>query len=365
MFTASRLQTIRTGIVCSLALAFVVLVAISLYADLPSMLLALAHFRWAFLPLILSLTLFNYCFRFVKWQYYLQRLKITLPRPASLLIFLSGLSMAITPGKVGELLKSYLLKRSTGEPISRTAPIIVAERLSDGLAMLLLAMSGLVMYRFGWELLLSLLAVGLIVVLIVQHRGLSLKLLAVGERLPLLSRLARPLRLFYESAYTLLCWSTLLPAVLIGLLSWSGECLALYCVFLGLGLPADAALLLKATFILAVASLIGSASGLPGGLGSADGSLLGLIRWLVSPSAAVGGAATLLIRFCTLWFGLALGMSALLVLRFTKYRSLFTPEYNEERKVLVYARRDPNAVQNEAEDSLRLLRASAPLSDRG
>src|SRR5579884_4517920 len=77
--------------------------AIALYGDLPQMVMALAHFRWEFLPLILGLTLFNYVGRFGKWQYYLRRLHIRLSWQKSLMIFISGLSMAITPGKVGEL----------------------------------------------------------------------------------------------------------------------------------------------------------------------------------------------------------------------------------------------------------------------
>src|SRR5436853_3508952 len=141
--------------------------AIALYADLPHLFLALAHFRWEFLPLILGLTLFNYFWRFIKWQYYLGRLKVQIHWQRSLLIFISGLSMAITPGKVGELLKSYLLKRSTGEAISRTSPIIVAERLSDGIGMLLLASTGLALYRFGWELLLLFLVVGLTGIIVI------------------------------------------------------------------------------------------------------------------------------------------------------------------------------------------------------
>ena len=113
-------RNIRTGIVFSLLLAFVVMTAIALYSDVPRMLTALVHFRWVYLPLILGFTLFNYFFRFVKWQYYLRRLRIVVDWRKSMLIFLSGLSMAITPGKVGELLKSYLLRRVTGATISRT-----------------------------------------------------------------------------------------------------------------------------------------------------------------------------------------------------------------------------------------------------
>jgi len=315
------LQTrqIRSGIIFSVVLACVVITAIALYADVPQMIGALARFQWEFLPLILALTLFNYICRFFKWQYYLKRLKIDLPWVKSLLICISGLSMAITPGKLGELLKSYLLKRSTGTPISYTSPVIIAERLSDGIAMLLLATTGLILYRFGWELLLLFLLIGMAAILLIQNRRLSLAILSYGERLPLVSRSAHLLSIFYESAYTLSQWRPLLLAVAIGVISWSGECIALYFVFTGLGIAPGPDLLVKSTFILSVSSLIGSASGLPGGLGIADGSMLGLTRLLVTTSATLAGAATLLIRLCTLWFGLGLGVIALLVYRSTQY----------------------------------------------
>lgn len=316
-------RKLGTGIVLSLILAFIVLVAVALYADAAHLVGALVHFRWEYLPLILGLTLFNYLWRFVKWQYYLNRLAVSIHWSKSLLIFVSGLSMAITPGKVGELLKSYLLKRETGAAISRTAPIIVAERLTDGIAMLILAAAGLVLYRFGWEILLALLMLGVTGIVVVQNRRFVLALLSVGERLLVVPRFTRMMRAFYESTYTLLQWRPLLLAILIGLVSWSGECGALYFVFTGLGVVPSIDLLIKATFILAFASLVGSASGLPGGLGAAEGSVLGLTLLLVSTSAALAGAATLLIRFCTLWFGLGLGVVAVLMLSSTQHTPLF------------------------------------------
>ncbi|GER88856.1 TIGR00374 family protein [Dictyobacter vulcani] len=316
MFT----RKMRTSIILSLVLAFVVIVAIALYSDLPHMVEAITHFQWMYIPLILGFTLINYGGRFIKWQYYLKRLQIKVSSQESLWIFLAGLSMAITPGKVGELLKSYLLKRSTGAPISRTSPIIVAERMTDGIAMLGLASAGLFLYGIGWEILLVLLVLGCGGIILLQNRSLMLALLRKGEQLPLTSKFAHLIREFYESAYTLLQWRPLVFAICLGLLSWAGECIALYFVYIGLGVVAGPELFIKSMFILAVSSLIGSASGLPGGLGTADGSMLGLTRLLVSPSATVGGAATLLIRLCTLWFGLFIGVFAVLRIRWMQRR---------------------------------------------
>jgi glycosyltransferase 2 family protein len=317
-------KSIRTGILLSLALAFVVMTAIALYGDLPKIIVVLEQFQWALLPVILGLTLYNYGWRFIKWQYYLKRLDIHIAWRSSLLIFLSGLSMAITPGKVGELLKSYLLKRSMGAPISRTSPIIVSERLTDGIALVVLAGAGLVLYRFGTVFLLAVLASVLTGVGIIQNRRLSLALLGFVGRLPFVSHIAHLIRAFYESAYTLLQWRSFLLAIAIGIISWAGECAALYIVYAGLGLGFGPDIFIKSMFILSVSSLIGSASGLPGGLGTADGSMLGLTHLLLTASATLGSAAVLLIRLCTLWFGLAIGVLALLLYRSTQHADIFT-----------------------------------------
>src|SRR5260370_7570358 len=181
--------------------------------------------------------------------------------------------------------------------------------------MIALASTGLALYRYGWELLIGLLVCVVVGVLVMQNRRLSLGLLAFGGRLPVISRAALWLRSFYESSYTLLQWRPLLLAISIGVISWAGECGALYFVFAGLGLGFGLELFIKSMFIMAVSSLVGSASGLPGGLVTADGSMIGLTRLLLTSSAPIGGPATFLIRLCPLWFGLPLAALSPLISR--------------------------------------------------
>jgi uncharacterized membrane protein YbhN (UPF0104 family) len=65
-----------------------------------------------------------------------------------------------------------------------------------------------------------------------------------------------------------------------------------------------------------MSTLVGSASLLPGGLGVADATVAGLLL-LTLPAGTMDRseaiAATLLIRFCTLWFGALLGALTLLL----------------------------------------------------
>ncbi len=304
------MENIRSKMLLSLAFGLLVVVVLGLYADVHRTARALATFEWRWLPAIIGLTLLNYLGRYVKWHYYLGCIGSHIQRRDSAAIFLAGLSMVLTPGKVGELLKSYLLKRLDGTPIARSAPVVLAERLTDGIALLMLGAAGLALYGTGWKVMLFVSLLAVAAVLAVQVRSVALFLLDIAGRLPLIGRISAKLRVAYESIYTLLEAGNLLLAIGIGLVSWSCECVAFALVLHGLHVSTTL-LPVKAAFILAASTLVGSASMLPGGLGVADGGIVVLIKALVTPNVDVAVAATLLIRLCTLWFGVAVGAVAL------------------------------------------------------
>lgn len=318
-------RQVRGKIILSVIFGVLVMGLLSLVADVRQLGVTLSHFNWALLPLILGLTLFNYAMRFVKWQYYLHLIGVrNLSTGDSAGIFFSAFTMVLTPGKVGELLKSYMLRRVANVPIARSAPLILAERMTDGLAMVFLAALGLTLIPSGWPILVVTLVAALGGTLIIQHRPTAERILALGERIGPLASRVHHLREFYESSYEILRPRPFGLAVLGGLISWSGECFAFYLVLRGLGLPHSWTLLIAATSILALATLIGSASMLPGGLGVADASIAGLLLATITSALMtrdVAVAASLLIRFATLWFGVGLG--AVVVLFFWRRFSGF------------------------------------------
>ncbi|MHB9092269.1 MAG: lysylphosphatidylglycerol synthase transmembrane domain-containing protein, partial [Chloroflexota bacterium] len=266
------------------------------------------------LPVALFFVLWNYLLRFAKWHYYLAQIGVrSLPLKDSALLFLGGLSMVVTPGRVGEWLKSYLLRELTGTAFSASAPIIIAERLTDALSMLVLASVGLLAYGYGWQMLLAVFLGAAFVVYLTQDRVAAKRLFALARPLPGVEGRVSQLRVFYDSSYLLFRPRSLAFAVGLGVASWFGECVAFFWVLVGLGLPATPELVLQATFILAVATIVGSVSMLPGGLAAAEGSIAGLLVLLaVTGDPATAAAATLLVRLCTLWFGVVVGVLALL-----------------------------------------------------
>jgi uncharacterized protein (TIRG00374 family) len=88
--------------------------------------------------------------------------------------------------------------------------------------------------------------------------------------------------------------------------------------------PASISLLMIATFIHTTASVIGALSFLPGGLGSYEIVSVALIIVLLGTPEAIAGAATIIIRFVTLWFSVIVGFVALGIV--TRRRKLQTVE---------------------------------------
>jgi uncharacterized protein (TIRG00374 family) len=289
------------------ALGGAVTVVLALAADLPATLGALARFPWSLAPAVLGAVLANYALRFVKWHFYLRRLAVPLPRRQSLLVFLAGFTMSITPGKVGELLKAVLVRDLIGESLSRVASVVMAERLTDVAGLLLLSALGATALPHGGVLLAAVAALLVLAVGVLRTRGLADWLHARVLRGGRLARLAEPLRLFLGAGRALVAPGPLAGAILLSVVSWFFECLAFYIVLQGLKIDVS---LGAATVLYAFASLAGAVSMLPGGLGVAEGSLAGLLVTLGTPLPDAA-AATLLIRAATLWFAVALGAGTL------------------------------------------------------
>ena len=274
---------------------------------------AAAFSPWAALAAA-GLAAVNYALRFGKWQFLLGRLAIRVPTGRSLGIFLSGFALTVTPGKVGEVLKSYLLRQSDGVPMARSAPIVVAERITDLVACLVLVLAG--MGSFGASRL-ALLACGIgsaaVVVLVVAvgSRRVGGALIDLAARLPVGARLAPKLREFHEAALTVLAPAPFAVATVISVAAWAMECAAFYVILRGF--PGTEASLLLCIFIYALTTIAGAVS--PGGLVIQEGAMIGL---LVATAHGVDGAtasaATIVTRLCTLWFAVAVGVAALVVM---------------------------------------------------
>lgn len=288
---------------------FLVFLSVLLIGDLKQVGKSFSEFNWLMMPAALAFTLFNYTLRFIKWHYYLNLVGIKdLPVLTSMKLFVGGFPLAVTPGKVGEVLKGVWLNKQTGLPAARGVSVVVAERISDGLAVLFLSVAGVVVYPKYWPAFILIFLLLLGVVVISQIRPAALWILDQGEKIGLIKKSMHSIREFYEGSYMLFSPKATLIAVSLGTVSWLGEGIGFFLILKGLGLQGSFSLAAFAVFILSFSTVVGAVSALPGGLGAAEASIAGMLS-LYGISTATASAATLLIRLATLWFGVLLGLT--------------------------------------------------------
>lgn len=268
-------------------------------------LVAFRTLGWAEISILLALSLVNYVCRGLRWHMFAQRLGLPLRLLQALRHFLGGFAMSVTPGRVGELVRMRWIRRETGWPFDRTAPLVLVDRAADLAAMAILLGLALSLSMTGVTggIPVVILAIGASIV--VTRPVLLHGLADMGHRLTRgifprffvrVRRASRSLAAFSNPA-------VIAGAGLLGFVGWFAEGYAFHILLVWLG--ADIGLW-KAVAIFIFSTLAGGLTGAPGGLGGAEAAMIALLS-LEGVPLDVSVPATLVIRFTTLWFAILIG----------------------------------------------------------
>jgi uncharacterized protein (TIRG00374 family) len=274
----------------------------------------LGNFQWSMFVCAILLATLNYGLRFAKWEYYLARLGIRgVPKPDSLLVFLSGFVLTVTPGKVGEVFKSAVLEGTHRVPAAKTAPIVVAERLTDVIGVIALIVIGSAGFAGGlfWAVIGSVCVV-LGLILILWHAPLEALIRFLDSRTGRLKAFAPKLREGVDSLRIVASPGALLWPSFLSVVGWGAEGAALYLLLTGFGVSVSLSL---AVFFYATATLAGAVIPVPGGLGVAESMIQSQLVRIGGVDSGSATSAMILIRFATLWWAVIVGFVALAVLR--------------------------------------------------
>ena len=299
-------EKVKKKLLVSVAAAGLLYLGFTIFADFRHVAEAFRNFNWWLLPVLLLCSMGNYLVRFSKWDYYLRLINVKVSRIDSLSVFMSGLVMSVTPGKMGELLKAYLIKQLTDTPISKTAPIIFVERITDFVSLMLIALVGAYYYNYGRAIVLSISIFFFIVIIFLSNRKIALPVLKLLEKNSFLKKHLSKIHTAYESSYQMLQPAPLIKMTLVSLASWFFECLGYYLILVNFPVKINVTLLWSA-FSYCFATIVGAVSMLPGGLGVTEGSLTFM---LIQKGATVqyAVASTFIIRVVTLWFAVLVGV---------------------------------------------------------
>jgi uncharacterized protein (TIRG00374 family) len=291
------------AVLWSVALAALGYLGLSLWAGWREVVAAVVEVGpWVVLGL-LALSLSNYLLRFVRWGRYLDLLDAPVDWRINLNAYFAGFALTTSPGKLGETLRSVLLKPH-GVPAAASLAAFFAERASDLLAILVLTAIGLWSYAPARPIVGLALAGVVLALLLVQWTALIAAVDAWAAARPqkwakLVVSLCE-IVLHFRRCFSL---SAMSMGLLIGVVAWLAEGVGFWWLLDALGHPLP---LSTAVFIYAFAMLIGGLSFLPGGLGSSEAVMIGLLAMNGFPEAAAV-SATLICRLATLWFAVGLG----------------------------------------------------------
>jgi len=254
---------------------------------------------------VIGLSTLNIAVRFIRWQFYLQRLGHHVSPLRSLAYMFCGFAFTSTPAKAGEAVRSLYLKQH-GVTYTDSLAALFVERLTDLLAVVLLAMmAALVDPQLRWPVALA--SVALLLLLPLVHSTALQRLaqtIATKLGIEVLEKAVTHIVGLLQSSSGLLRSGPLYFGMTLSVIAATAVSFSMYVVLTGMGIdiPVYLALGIYATGILA-----GALSFLPGGIGSAELVMLGLLilAGVDKPSAL---AAILICRVGGMWYPVAAGM---------------------------------------------------------
>lgn len=287
-----------------------------IYADISKLTFAIRSFQWQYFFLLLLFTTIGYFLRYLKWDIFLKTAGVSLPFKQNLFVFISGLSMIVTPGKIGEVWKGWLIKEISGDDLSKTIPVVILDRVTDILSLIILSAFGILSYREGINLLALLLLLILIFYVSMTSKNLSERIIGVFGKIS--QKYSPNIKTMHETFQKTMKPKLFISLSLLNAIAWFCECLGFYCVVLGFNQHLSIPL---SVFIFSFASLAGGVSMIPGGIGLAEATITGFLQLNgFSPAIAIGAA--LIVRLGSFWYGVVLGFVVYTLFRKTiVYRS--------------------------------------------
>lgn len=275
-----------------------------IFSDVSLLIEKFQDFDSKYLFIILPLVLLSYFIRGIRWNMLLKSLDINITIKQSLGIYFAGLAFGITPAKIGEVVKSYMLKKNHSQSISKTAPIVFIERYYDLVGIILISLIGIWFVNLE-KITIILLFIGAVIILVIsQRRNLVESILKKISTIPILKKYLVNILLTFDSIHALLRPRIYTKGIAYSIFAWGIESLAVYMIFQGFKIELDFPIVV---LIFTISTIIGGLSMLPGGIGVTEGGMLGLLLlYNIDYTTAFG--LVLMVRVFTLWFSVIIGL---------------------------------------------------------
>lgn len=278
-----------------------------IFSDISLFITKFQDFETSNLIYIIPLVVASYLIRGLRWNFLLRSSQIKIGIKESLGIFFSGMAFGVTPAKVGEIIKAHILKKNHSQPLSKTAPIIFIERYYDLVGIVIILLIGMWFIELQKILITILFVIALSLMILSQQKNIFEKILRKTSKLPVLKKYAKNILLSYDTISSLLKPKVYVKSIAYSIAAWSTESLAVFFIFDGFNVNLEVPV---AMFIFTSSTLLGGISLIPGGIGVAEGGMLGLLL-LNNIDYTTAFSSVLLVRIMTLWLSVIIGFTIL------------------------------------------------------
>ena len=268
----------------------------------------ISNFKTNYLPLILLLVSASWVPIIVKWHFLLKNCEIDIPLRKSIAVFFAGVAFEITPGQIGSLIKSQLLKTSSNIPRTKTVPIIVAEKVYDLIGAILASIIGIIILGMDFYLIIIAILALAVIFFFMFYRPASEIFFKRITKTKFFSKYVDNMSEFH----TIIQKSTNVKAatvcILLGVTYWFIISTAAYYILMAFDVNVLDYLTVLAIYTTSI--LLGAISFVPAGIGVTEGSIAGLFT-LNGIDISTALILSVMIRILTLWFSVCVGFIAL------------------------------------------------------
>jgi len=292
----------------------VIVIVVGLYAtfvivsDVSTIIVKITQFQVEYIPAIISLVTATWFILFLRWHLLLKNSDLHIPKKDSFLIYLSGVALTIIPGKVGELVKSQLLKSKFGISRTTTAPIVLAEQLYTVVGIFIVSMFGIWNFELGIYIMIIFGALLAIVFFLISSKKFFNKFLCLINKIKFLSKFTEPLTDSYDVIKKSTRGRIFIYSSSLSALFWLVESITVYLILLSFNIDTLEFLTLVPTYTASI--ILGVASLLPLGIGVVEGSLAGFLT-LQGIDGSIALTLVIIIRIFTRWYSVSIGFIAL------------------------------------------------------
>lgn len=276
------------------------------YTDFTKFSVNISQFKIEFLFVTLILNFAVLMLKGFRQQIILKKLDIKIPINSNFLLYLAGLSMLVTPGGTGQIIKSYFLKNRFGIQITKSLPLLLIERFHDLLAMTIIVTLAIIFLQ-SYNLLILTLIIWIFIILIyvtMRFRAVYEKIQLLLIRFPIIAKRTERISKAYDGIQISSSNAAMIKIWSMSIIAWIIDAVSVYFIFVGFNQDLD---FVYTTFVMYSSLLLGLITLLPSGLGVTELSAIGLLT-TKGIDISLSTSIIIMVRLTSIWFSTAVGL---------------------------------------------------------